>query len=447
MVYYIKLDSMQENIGQLSHISSVKGEIGLLGHHKHGLTVVTTTVFAVGEMAGSGVLALPGALLGTGYIGILLNVVCALVSAYTGMLLGKCWLMVMNRYEEYQVHTRYPYPAIGQVTFGKPGRLLVSCAINFTMFGAAVVFLLLASENLQSLVKNVGKEISFCYWLLIVTAVLIPISWLGTPKDFWPIAIGATVATSIACCVVIANVVIDSKTLPEAYHPNVEFKTFAFALGTICFAYGGHPAFPTFQADMRNPEKFGLAIFISYMIVLFMYLPVAIIGYYVYGSHTKDNILQSMSTGPMQYTVEVLITMHIFCSFIIVINPVCQELEELLRIPTHFGPKRVIFRTLMMGVVLFVAESVPHFGAILSLIGGSTLTLLAYILPPIFYLKLCSMEGAWEKIVVPLHTKVACIEILCVGLIVGVAATYSAVTDLVSSSFSKPCYISVDTVQ
>ncbi|XP_059143840.1 uncharacterized protein LOC131931155 isoform X2 [Physella acuta] len=432
------------SVGKLH--TSFNSEVGKV-HQKHGLTLLTTTVFAVGEMAGSGVLALPGALAGTGYIGILLNVLCALVSAYTGMLLGKCWLMVMNRYEEYQEETRYPYPAIGQVTFGKPGRLIVSCAINFTMFGAAVVFLLLASENLQSLVKDVGKDISFCYWLFIVAGVLLPISWLGTPKDFWPIAIGATGATTIACFVVVTNIVQDKEWIPPAFYPPVEFKSFAFALGTICFAYGGHPAFPTFQADMKNPEKFGLAIFISYMIVLAMYLPVAVTGYMVYGINTNDNILQSVSPGPMQYTVEVLITLHIFCSFIIVINPVCQELEDLLRIPKNFGPKRVLFRTVMMGVVLFVAESVPHFGAILSLIGGSTLTLLAYILPPIFYLKLCSMTGNWEKVEPPLHQKVACIEIVIIGTVVGVAATYSAIVSLTTSKFSTPCYININAAQ
>ena len=37
------------------------------------------------------------------------------------------------------------------------------------------------------------------------------------------------------------------------------------AFGTICFAYGGHPGFPTFQADMKQPEKFGKAIFLAYM--------------------------------------------------------------------------------------------------------------------------------------------------------------------------------------
>jgi len=38
--------------------------------------------------------------------------------------------------------------------------------------------------------------------------------------------------------------------------------------------------------------------------------------------------------------------------------------------------------------VLFVAESIPHFGDILALVGGSTTTLLAYVLPSLFYMKL-----------------------------------------------------------
>lgn len=43
----------------------------------------------------------------------------------------------------------------------------------------------------------------------------------------------------------------------------------------------------------------------------------------------------------------------------------------------------------MVVCVLFVAETIPRFGAILSLVGGSTTTLLAYICPSVFYLKLC----------------------------------------------------------
>lgn len=407
----------------------------------HGLTILTTAVFAVGEMAGSGVLALPKALVATGWIGVVMNVVCALASAYTGLLLGKCWLMVQDRYSEYQTNTRYPYPAIGFVTYGKVGRLVVSCSINLTLFGVSVVFLLLASENLQLLVSHAGKDISFCIWLLIVAAFLCPTSWLGTPKDFWPIAVAATVATSIACVVIVANVSVDAQDAPRAFQPDLDAKSFFMAFGTICFAFGGHPGFPTFQADMRQPEKFGKAIFLAYFILLLMYLPVAICGYSVYGVNSKDNILENLSEGPMQYIVEILITLHLFFGFVIVINPVCQEMEEVVGIPTHFTFKRIISRTVIMLVVLFIAESIPHFGAILSLIGGSTTTLLAYILPPVFYLKLCSMDGDWEQQAPSLATKVACVEIMLIGLVAGVASTYAAVDALVTSSFSTPCYI------
>ena len=49
-------------------------------------------------------------------------------------------------------------------------------------------------------------------------------------------------------------------------------------------------------------------------------------------------------------------------------------------------------RSTMVIGVLFVAQTIPHFGAILALVGGSTTTLLAYICPSLFYLKLCRMR-------------------------------------------------------
>ena len=39
-------------------------------------------------------------------------------------------------------------------------------------------------------------------------------------------------------------------------------------------------------------------------------------------------------------------------------------------------------------VLLFIAESVPSFGSILDLVGASTVTLLTFVFPPFFYMKL-----------------------------------------------------------
>ena len=53
-----------------------------------------------------------------------------------------------------------------------------------------------------------------------------------------------------------------------------------------------------------------------------------------------------------------------------------------------FNWKRCAFRTLSVGVLLFIAETVPSFGAILDLVGASTVTLLTFVFPPYFYMKL-----------------------------------------------------------
>ena len=65
-------------------------------------------------------------------------------------------------------------------------RIVLMICIQINLFGATVVDMLLASENIQSLIiNNMDVTISFCYWLFLITGVLIPLSWLGTPKDIW----------------------------------------------------------------------------------------------------------------------------------------------------------------------------------------------------------------------------------------------------------------------
>jgi hypothetical protein len=58
----------------------------------------------------------------------------------------------------------------------------------------------------------------------------------------------------------------------------------------------------------------------------------------------------------------------------------------------EFCLKRVIVRCSMMVAVVFAAESVPSFGPILDLVGGSTLTLTSIIFPCIFWLYLSAKD-------------------------------------------------------
>ena len=39
----------------------------------------------------------------------------------------------------------------------------------------------------------------FCDWTIVIAVLMCPVSMLGTPKDFWVIAVGAMIFTAIAC--------------------------------------------------------------------------------------------------------------------------------------------------------------------------------------------------------------------------------------------------------
>ena len=67
-----------------------------------------------------------------------------------------------------------------------------------------------------------------------------------------------------------------------------------------------------------------------------MYLPVTAAGYFIFGSLVDDNMLTTIfhvSNGPALYIVQILIVFHLMFGYVIVMNPISQELEEALNIP------------------------------------------------------------------------------------------------------------------
>lgn len=106
----------------------------------------------------------------------------------------------------------------------------------------------------------------------------------------------------------------------------------------------------------------------------------------------QDSIIPSLQDPVLQQTVNILITLHVVLALTIVFNPLNQELEELFNVPqgrlivrmiskmnskndlTDFGWQRIVSRSGMMLAVVFVAETVPNFGVLLDLVGGSTIT-------------------------------------------------------------------------
>ncbi|XP_033741065.1 amino acid transporter AVT1I-like [Pecten maximus] len=426
-----------------------------------GLGIVNTAVFIVGDVSGTGILSLARAVEDTGWTGLILIVVFAIISAYTGILLGEAWIMASELFEDCKGHIQNPYQLLAQKTYDKVGRYVLSVSLHTTVFGGAVVFLLLAADNMQSLVQTLGYDLSFCFWVLILITLLLPLTWFGTPKHFWLIAYGSTLSTISTTAIILVSVGEEAPTQPKVRHHEINGEGFMLALGTIVFALGGHPNFLTLQVDMNRQKDFRKSIFLTFIIVSCLYLPVASVGYFVYGDSLDANIINNLPPGGPTYVALILITIHLLSAFVIILNPLLQEVDMVLHVPKEFTWKRCVTRSFVLICVLFVAETIPKFEYVLSLIGGSSLTILVFICPILFHMRMCKLKAnagnnvamVTMDVQAPLDEKFEPIapwrkvlnyEIICIGVLAGVTATVSAIINIVSpDSFSVPCYINI----
>ena len=155
-----------------------------------------------------------------GIFGAVLIVLFTVNALYSGTRLGLCWIMLEERYEEFRGQVRDPYPAIGEKAAGKLGRIISVVCITLTLYGGGCVFIVLISQLLQSLFQAAGFDLSLCVWMVIVAGGLTPLTWMGTPKDFWPIAIGALITTMIACLLIVITCIMDGTQLTEKTFPS-----------------------------------------------------------------------------------------------------------------------------------------------------------------------------------------------------------------------------------
>jgi len=283
---------------------------------------------------------------------------------------------------------------------------------------------------------------------VIVAVGLTPMTWMGTPKDFWPIAVGALSTTCIACLLIVITCILDGNKIEEKNFPDPTADGMFKAFGSIMFAYAGASTFPTIQADMQDRSKFNYSAMIAMGVLFVIYFPIAAGCYFSLGDQVTDNIVLAMSDGWQRITVEIMLLLHLVTAFPIILNPPAQFCEKLLNIPSDFNWKRCVFRSLSVVCLLFIAETVPSFGSILDLVGATSVTLLTFIFPPLFYMRLSDASigrKEWVQRKLPTWERLYCWVLILIGFAGGCFATYTAVRNIFSSSLSVPCYLMEDT--
>lgn len=420
----------------------------------HGINILTACLFIVGEIAGTGILAFPFSFIGTGWWGVAVIALGGLGGGYAGVVLGKSWLIVENNLIAEPPHdvnsnregdgeedkTRDPYSLIGFYAFGKHGRTVTTVTLMLFLFGSSVVQMLVCAETLHSLIHI--EWLNFCRWIVLVGLILLPVSFLGSPVDFWPIAFFAMSSTSVACVLIIVSIFMEkdpADEIPITPAPDIggiTLKSFLLGISTVMFGYGGASCLPTIQNDMKDKRKFTTSVVMAFAIMLAMYLPVSAAGYWKFGPYVKSNIMRNLTPTTLTTIINILITAHVCCGYLIQINPVNLTLESMWGIHHSFNSKRCLSRFLVTFLAVLTGLTIPKFGKLLNFLGAFAVSLQSFILPAVFYLKLCPPHQ------MTIVKKVVLLTIAVFGLFIAIVSTIYSLIELMSpNSFTLPCWI------
>ena len=321
--------------------------------------------------------------------GVMLIILGAMVMLYMAMLVGRCWVIMMETWPDRYSHqkVRRVYPAIAKEAGGRFWEIATLISVDFTNFGIAVVMLLAAASMADVLLPG-----HFSVRILAVfgSILLLPLVSFGTMMDAWWLGtLGVPLTLSAGLTMLLA--VILSKVYPEntISHPgspiashqtmmisqtnmtsspwtmtsspwtmtssplsstgsaiqlhktssNVTFPSFWIGLSTIVFAMSPMSITPTVQHDMRMPEHYTRAVFPAFTTSVLMCLSIGVVGVEAFGQHSHPNTLSSVrcrSSPTVQVVGKISSAFNCIYSLGIVLLsllPLSQHLEEAVNLP------------------------------------------------------------------------------------------------------------------
>eukprot|EP01119_Soliformovum_irregulare_P021662 TRINITY_DN7265_c0_g1_i1.p1 TRINITY_DN7265_c0_g1~~TRINITY_DN7265_c0_g1_i1.p1 ORF type:complete len:437 (-),score=68.34 TRINITY_DN7265_c0_g1_i1:146-1456(-) len=415
-------------------------EVSLLSHHHRAANSwFSTACLIVCAMAGIGVLGLPAALYNTGWIGLLILVMVCLVSAYTGIIIGRT-LEILPR--------GTGYTEMGTIAFGTPGRIFADFSIYTTLGGVGIIFLILLGLLMEGIVPRVSHGFwTLAFGLVVVGPISIGLRSYGEIKWISYFGFAAT-----AVVVIVATVLSLVFFFGEEYNKEKETWGFttrlaqgsSFAIGTsvFTFAFGSQAIYPNIYVQMTDTSKWSLSVLSGYVATLLLYLPISIAGYAVYGeflgnsqfSQTILSTIQHFDAHHLDLIIRILnaiMILHIMSAFPVVVNPLFSALEaHWFRKRGHHSLKlNLLSRSILFLIMLVLALFFPYFLDIMSLISCLSVSLSCFILPCLFYWKICQP---------PVFERVLLVIIMLFGIVGAVCGTVVAIEGLVSDVKKNP---------
>ncbi|XP_055104775.1 sodium-coupled neutral amino acid transporter 4 isoform X3 [Hylobates moloch] len=330
---------------------------------------------------------LSNAIMGSGILGL------SYAMANTGIILFIIMLLAVAILSLYSVHLLLKtakeggsliYEKLGEKAFGWPGKIGAFVSITMQNIGAMSSYLFIIKYELPEVIRAfMGLEENTGEWYLngnyliifVSVGIILPLSLLKNLGY-----LGYTSGFSLTCMVFFVSVT-------------------AYAIPILAFAFVCHPEVLPIYSELkdRSRRKMQTVSNISITGMLVMYLLAALFGYLTFYGEVEDELLHAYSKV---YTFDIPLLMVRLAVLVAVTLTVPIVLFPIrTSVTTLLFPKRPFswIRHFLIAAVLIALNNVlvilvPTIKYIFGFIGASSATMLIFILPAVFYLKLVKKE-------------------------------------------------------
>ncbi|CAA6665190.1 unnamed protein product [Spirodela intermedia] len=391
---------------------------------KKGATFTRTCFNGINALSGVGILSVPYALAHGGWFSLLLLLLVAGVCYYTGLLLRHC----MDSNELIKT-----YPDIGELAFGRKGRIAVSTFMYLELYLVAIEFLVMEGDNLEKLFPGaalhipglppIGGKSSF---ILLAAVIVLPTTWSRNLGALAYVSFGGVFASLVLLACVLWLGAVDGVGFHER-GALFRWSGVPTAASLFVFCYSGHAVFPTLYTSMKERLKFSKVLLISFFLCTLSYGSMAVSGYLMYGSGAKSQITLNLPAQKLSSKLAIYTTVvNPLTKYALMLSPVAAAIED------HFQASRsrsvsVLIRTLLVLSTALAALTLPFFGYLIALTGAILSTTASVLLPCMCYLKI--FKDAQRR-----STESALIgAIMAAGTSIAVVGTYCAARQIVTS--------------
>jgi len=202
--------------------------------------------------------------------------------------------------------------------------------------------------------------------------------------------------------------------------------------GVVVFGYGVAPFIFNIRDSMAEPEKIGTSLRMGLGIVYIGYIVISngVVILFSPSYEFRGDVLQAMpGTSRIALFVRMLMTLVVAVTAPLIVVPCGEMIEGKLGIDSYSSANgRVLVRVTLCTVCTFVAVFVPGFVRIISFIGCFCVSIVGFVLPPLFCL-LLEHNRANHKVVQGENDRWS-------SVLLGVLLGLGLVTSAVTTSFS-----------